>query len=120
MNILIIVPKYNFSIEEDYKYNFPLGLAYISSVIKQTKKHSVTCLNLNHYKGTIEELINRELGSKRYDVACTGGNTLAYPVLKKIVSTVHSHETHPLIILGGPIITSEPKSMFDLANPDIA
>ncbi len=120
MRILIVVPKYNLSINPDYIYSFPLGLAYISSAIKKTKKHIVNCLNLNHYKGTIEEIVNNVLNKEKYDVVCTGGNALAYPILKKITLVVKNHISHPLVILGGPIITSEPEIMFELINTDIA
>ena len=120
MKILIIIPKYNLSINEDYTYTFPLGLAYISSAIKKTNKHSVTCLNLNHYSGTIEKLVTDTLNKEKYDLVCTGGNSLTYHSIKKITTTVQSHINSPQIILGGPIITSEPELMFNLLNPNFA
>lgn len=120
MNILLVVPKYNLSLTEDYNYSFPLGLAYISSVIKQTKKHDVVCLNLNHYSGSVEEIVNNTLNKKNYDLVCTGGNALAHSTLKKIITTAKTHSSHPITILGGPVITSEPNIMFEIINPDIA
>lgn len=119
MKILIAIPKYNLSKDIDYSYNFPLGLSYISSTLK-SKGYEVDCINLNHYCGIVEELINKALNKKKYDVVCSGGNALIFPVLEKITKTVHIHKTHPLVILGGPIITSEPKTMFELLSPDFA
>ena len=66
MKILIAIPKYNLSRDVDYSYNFPLGLSYISSILKNNG-HEVDCINLNHYYGTVEELITKALNKKKYD-----------------------------------------------------
>lgn len=118
MKILIVIPKYNLHIEPDYTYSFPLGLAYISSAIKQTKKHEVDCFNMNHYKGTIEELLKRALIKKNYDVVCSGGNCLTYSLMKKITSISKNHASKPQVIIGGPVMTGEPETMFELIAPD--
>jgi len=119
MNILMAVPKYNLSKKKDYNYSIPLGLAYILATMKKAG-YSVECFNLNHYDGKVEELLNCKLNKKRYDIVCSGGNSLIYPVIKIICDTVNRHVSHPKMIIGGPIITSEPKLMFDLLKPYVA
>ncbi len=62
MKILLIVPKYtykNFKTKPNYHYIFPIGLAYISAILKK-EKFDYDCLNLNHEEGTIEEIIKRK------------------------------------------------------------
>ncbi len=119
MNILIIIPKYNHSSNPDYSYNFPLGLAYISATLKKAG-HSVDCANLNHLKGNVEELVNKFLNRKKYDLVGSGGNAFLYAQLKTIVKTIHSHSSKPYVVIGGPIITSEPLLMFESLGTDFA
>jgi len=120
--ILIVIPRYsitnnNFTNEINYNYNFPLGLGYISSVLKQTDYH-VDCLNLNHHKGYIEDIVTNALCKHNYDYVCTGHVSAGYRIIEKIINTVHIHKSRPKTILGGIIVTSEPELMFNSLNPD--
>ncbi|HAB50793.1 MAG TPA: hypothetical protein DCE80_01210 [Ignavibacteriales bacterium] len=117
MNILIIVPRSNISNEVNYKYLFPLGLAYISSVLKDAG-YDVDCLNLNHYSGTVENLVNSFIISKEYNVICTGGLSTSYKQIKMVTDAVHSSGTKAKLILGGGAISSEPELMFNALKPD--
>lgn len=117
--ILLVVPRYGDCEGVDYNYLFPLGIGYISSVLK-AEGYNVTCLNLNHCKGTIKEIIGGELDKKKFDFVGTGHTGIGYPVVKKILNAVREHKSKPLIILGGPIVTSEPKLMFENLKPDFA
>lgn len=119
MNILLIIPKYNYSVNPDFSYNFPLGLAYISSTLKKAN-YSVDCLNLNHLKGSVEELVTNALNKKKYDLVGSGGNAFLFSQLKTIVKTTHNHSSKPLFVMGGPIITSEPMLMFEALDTDFA
>jgi anaerobic magnesium-protoporphyrin IX monomethyl ester cyclase len=111
MDMLLIVPKYNNKFNEDYEYIFPLGLGYISAALKEAG-HNVDILNLNHYVGTIKDLINEKLNKKKYDFAATGNSAIGYAVIATIIQTVKAHPTSPKIILGGPIITTMPELAF--------
>lgn len=119
MKILLVVPRYNLSNKRNYDYNFPLGLAYISAVMKKAK-YDVDCLNLNYLNGHVNLLMNAKLNSKKYDIVCTGGNALIYPVIELILTSARNHQSHPKTILGGPIITSEPDLIFGALKPDFA
>ena len=118
-NILIIIPKQKATKDEDYSYIFPLGITYISAVLKK-EGYNVDCLNMNHRKGYIEDILTNQLNKKNYDFVGIGSITTAYQVMKKIIDTVKVHKSKPKVILGGLIITSEPETIFKLLNPDYA
>jgi len=114
MKVLLLVPKYTYnnkSPKKNYHYFFPMGLAYISAVLKDTT-HEIDIVNLNHKDGTIEELINFNLNRKEYDVVLSGEMALGYNVIEKMVMAIRKHRSNPKIIIGGAIITSEPHLMI--------
>src|SRR3989339_954769 len=117
MKILIVVPRTIVSDKVNYKYLFPLGLAYISSALKLAG-HDIDCLNLNHYSGTTENLINNYLFSQKYNVICTGGLSTSYKQIKMVTDAVHKSGTDAKLILGGGAISSEPELMFNALKPD--
>lgn len=119
INVLIVIPRYNLTNEINYRYAFPLGLSFISAAMKQAG-YQVDCLNLNHCEGHINTVVNEALSKKAYSYVCTGSNSLLYAVIEKILNAVREHPSHPKIVLGGPIITSEPETIFNALNPDYA
>ena len=119
MKILIVVPRYIFTNKINYEYTFPLGLGYISSVMKQAG-HKVDCLNLNHSDGTTEDLLNRALDKKNYNIVCSGHMGMGYTIIEKIIKTSKIHSSKPKVIIGGAIVTAESKLMFESLKPDFA
>jgi radical SAM superfamily enzyme YgiQ (UPF0313 family) len=118
VKILIIFSRSLGSDGINYSYLFPLGLGYISSVLKQAG-HKVDILNLNHRRGTVENLIREALEiGKRYDFVCTGGLSAHYSQIKIISKAVRSSGTIVGLIVGGGLISSEPELMFNVLNPD--
>lgn len=117
--ILIVVPKYAVSNDINYRYTFPLGLGFISAVLKRAG-YSVDCLNLNHRSGYIKDIVKEVLDKKKYDYVCTGSNSLIYSIIEKILDSVRAHDSKPKTVIGGPIITSEPEAVFNALNPDFA
>jgi len=117
--ILLVVPRYNLTDKVDYNYTFPLGLGYISATLKKDG-YDVTILNLNHCKGTISDVLKKELDRKDYDIVGTGHTGMGYSVVKKIVGFAQEHPSKPKIILGGALITSEPELMVKALRPDFA
>jgi len=121
MEILIVIPKYIYNHlgkEPNYNYFVPIGMGYISSVLKK-EGYSVNCLNLNHFYGTVDEILNKELNSKKYDTICTGGMAINYAIIEKIINISRAHKSNPLVIVGGQIITSEPELMIKSLGFDI-
>ena len=99
---------------------FPLGLAYISAVLKEND-HEVECLNLNHCSGTVGDIVGERLVKKgNYDFVCTGGLSPEYKQIKIVVDAVKRANSGARIIMGGGIMSSEPEIMFHAFNPDFA
>ena len=113
MKILLVVPKYtytNLTKSPNYDYYFPIGLGYIVAVLKK-EGYDIDCLNLNHFYGTIEELLNNQLNKIKYDFVLSGHMGIGYAMIEKIISISKNHPSKPKIIIGGPLITSEPELM---------
>lgn len=121
MKILLVMPKYFYaekSIKPTYNYSFPFGLSYIYSVIKNAG-YDLEAYNLNHEEGKIEDLMNKKLGERKYDIVCTGGMSIDFQVIDSIINTCKSHSSKPIVILGGPIITSNKKLIAENLNFDV-
>ncbi len=119
MKILLVIPRYSLTNKPDYRYAFPLGLGYISSVMKQAG-YEVDCLNLNHLNGSVENLMSEFLDKKIYDIVGSGHIGIGYTAIEKIINSVRNHKSKPKFILGGILITSEPELMFNSLKPDFA
>ncbi|MFC1682208.1 B12-binding domain-containing radical SAM protein [Nanoarchaeota archaeon] len=117
LKILIILPRLIPTIRIDYNYTFPIGLAYISSIIKKIG-YNVDCINLNHFEGTVEEILKKVFEKNTYDVVCTGHTGLGYPVTKEIVEATRKYSPNSKVILGGCLITSEPEVAMTSLKPD--
>ena len=115
--VLLIAPKYLNTEDFNYNYTFPLGLAYVSSVLKNAG-YDVTCFNMNHHKGKFEDILYNELNKEKYDFACTGHTGIGYSIVKKIIEIIRSHPSNPKVVLGGPIVTTEPTLIFNEFKPD--
>jgi len=118
--VLIVVPKYfPGKLEPAYDYIFPLGLAYVASALIH-KGLSVEVLNLNHERGDSVDILKRTLDNSSFFAVCTGGNSLIFNELRKIIVAASAHPSHPLTVLGGIVVTSEPDVVFEAIRPDYA
>ncbi|MFN8607341.1 MAG: radical SAM protein [Vulcanimicrobiota bacterium] len=111
---LLVTPRF---VEKkgDY-YNFPLGLAYISSSLKQAG-FEVECLNLNHYDNA-EAVLRKVIRTREIDVVGTGAISPFYRQVRQIYDV--ARDTRPDIITlgGGGIISSDPTLMLELLEID--
>jgi anaerobic magnesium-protoporphyrin IX monomethyl ester cyclase len=98
-------------------YIMPLGLAYISTVLKKSG-YDVTVLNLNNEEGTVKEILKRVDFYMEYDIAFVGGLSMFYPHIKDIIENTRQFSKNTLIVVGGGIITAQPEIMFKLLQPD--
>lgn len=105
------------STEKVTNYLLPLGLAYISAVLKQAGKE-VTVLNLNNREGLVKTVIRNEMIATEYDVVFLGGLSLFYPHIRDIISYIREYSPKTKIVVGGGIMTAQPEVMFDLLKPD--
>ncbi len=118
MKILIIAIRFNLNTAKaNYHYYLPMGLAYISSVLKKNG-YEVGWLNLNHYDGTVDDIIRKGLAQERYDFILTGGLSIFYPSIKSCVNSIRKYAPHAQIVLGGGAMSSQPELMFNLLKPD--
>jgi radical SAM superfamily enzyme YgiQ (UPF0313 family) len=117
LKVLLIAPRYVLSDKAQYTYTFPLGIAYISAVLKKAN-FDVSCLNINHYDGSTSEIVKAELDKKKYDIVATGHIGMGYPIVESIFKGAKEHVSKPKTILGGAIITSEPQAIFESLKPD--
>ena len=114
-NFLLIAPRYIQWLGQYYE--FPIGLAYISSALK-TEGYQVTCLNLNHYDGTVESLIEKSIKEHQIDIVCTGGLSIHFNKIKLILNVVKAIDPNIMSILGGGIISSDPHTIMNALKPD--
>ena len=117
MKLLLVVPRYNLTNKKDYQYVFPLGLGYISAVLKKNN-FDIDCINLNHLDGKIDFLLSRILSKNKYDYILTGHIGIGYAVIEKIINAARKHLSKPKVILGGSLLTSEPSLIFNALKPD--
>lgn len=119
IKILLVVPRYSSSTQPDYNYVLPIGLGYISSMLKNAG-YNVDCLNLNHLSGDSAEILNKCLNSITYDFVCTGNTAIGYIQTEEIINIAREHPSKPKTILGGIIVTAEPEIVFDALRPTYA
>lgn len=126
--ILIIFPRFDprgnlvpynaNSTDKVYNYLMPVGMAYISSLLKHAG-YAVDVLNLNHIEGLVKDILKVKLADNKYKIVYTGGLSMIYPNIRDIVSYVREYSPDTKIVVGGGIISAQPELMFNLIKPDI-
>lgn len=106
LNFLIVVPRYVSKVGAYYE--FPLGLAYISSALK-SKGFSVFCLNLNHQSDSVATAIKNAIKQYHIDVVCTGGLSPHYHKIDDILKETKKVSPEIITIIGGGLFGSEPE-----------
>ena len=114
MKNLLILSKHKPNDRKDYTYTFPIGICYISSVIKKAG-FQLDCVNLNHY-GNVEEVLKNIL-KENYDNILSGNIFNGYLAIKEMIPIIRKYSPNSKIIIGGSIITCDPLAMEDL-KPD--
>jgi anaerobic magnesium-protoporphyrin IX monomethyl ester cyclase len=115
--ILIIIPRVILSSRDHKKYVMPIGLAYISSVLKRNH-YKVDFLNLNFYGESVEEIIKMSLLKKEYNYVLTGAICTYYFAIKDCVDATRKYTPSSKIILGGGLVSSKPELIFKSLHPD--
>ena len=114
--ILIIVIRYIPTGERQY-YEFPLGLAYVSSSLKRAG-YDVDVLNLNHYDESQLDLIRDFMTRNKYGHVLTGGLSAHYQQVKSVVDDVRKSDPAAKVIVGGGVMTATPELMYRYIQPD--
>ena len=89
-------------------YTFPIGLAYVVSYMKH-KGFNVFCLNLCHSDYPIEQQLRKCIEDYHIDVVCTGAMSFYWNEVSDVVETVKKINPGIITVVGGAIITSDPK-----------
>jgi len=125
MTLLIIIPKYsdsysylNNQTSRRYIPHFiPLGLAYISAVLKQNG-YETDILNLNLYEASFDTLINKTLSNKEYTFMLSGGLSTHFNTVRDCVNLTRRYSAATKIILGGGLVSSQPELINRVLEPD--
>ena len=115
MNILLVVPRYSEKWGEFYQ--FPLGLGYIASAMKNAG-HTVTGLNLNHHQGAIEDLVATKIAALQPDVCATGGLSPFLDLAQTIFTASRKAKPGIINIAGGGMVSGEPGVILDVMDID--
>ena len=94
MKLLVVMPRYHSGSKPDYHYVYPLGIGYVTAVLKRAGHH-VDCVNLNHLAGPVDEILIPFLTSspEPYDFVLTGATSVYYTQVKAVVEAVRRSGT---------------------------
>lgn len=115
MHILLVVPRYSAWGEF---YQIPLGLGYIASAMRRAG-HKVTSLNLNHYHGTVKDLVAAKVAEIDPDVCATGSLAPFLSALKSIFSAARQAKHGIVNIAGGGLVSGEPEMSLRVLDIDV-
>ncbi len=116
LNYLLVAPRVVQTTGDGYA--FPLGLAYISAMLK-SRGYSVFTTNLNHVDGVQKEILKQLFDEYQINVLGTGGLSFQYSTLIDIVRAAKEIKPDIITIVGGGIISAEPDvAMKALAYAD--
>lgn len=116
MKILIVAPKYT-AAKGDF-YQFPLGLGYISAVLKKAG-HQVHCLNLNHSNEDPVVLVENAVRAFKPDACATGGLSPFLPNIANIFSAARRAKPEIINIAGGGALSADPEAGPQVMDIDV-
>lgn len=115
MKFLIAVPR--FITRPGQYYEFPLGLAYISSALKQAG-HEVHTLNLNHSNSSPSDAVAGAIRDFDPDVCASGTLSPHYAQVKTIFEAARAAKPSVVNIAGGGVFSGDPELMSRVLDID--
>src|SRR5579871_120787 len=115
MKILLVAPRFVESAGDFYQ--FPLGLGYISAVLKKNG-HDVRCLNANHSSLALDELVDQSVRDFTPDVCATGALSPFMPQVQQIFTAARRAKREIINIAGGGVLSSDPEAGPSLMDID--
>lgn len=115
MKFLLVAPK---QVGKGRSYGFPLGIAYISSSLKQAG-YEVQCINMNHTDEPAEAVIGRAVAAFDPDVCGSGSTSLYHQQVKDIFDAARKAKPSIVNVAGGGLVSSAPAIALKLVNADI-
>ncbi|HEY1182788.1 MAG TPA: cobalamin-dependent protein [Bryobacteraceae bacterium] len=115
MRILIVAPRY-IKVPGEF-YQFPLGLGYISAVLKE-EGHDVFCLNSNKSDVPISQLVHQAVRSYSPDICAAGAISPFLRQVKEIFKAARAAKPEIFNIVGGGVLSSDPEAALRLIDAD--
>ncbi|MBF0282922.1 MAG: B12-binding domain-containing radical SAM protein [Magnetococcales bacterium] len=115
MRILLIMPRFA---SPHQPYDFPLGIAYVSSALKRAG-HEVRCINLNTRWRPTAEVVMEEARRFRPKLCATGGLASSLGDLREILAAAKGVDARIVTLLGGGLLTSDPETVARLIPFDV-
>jgi radical SAM superfamily enzyme YgiQ (UPF0313 family) len=115
MKVLIVAPRY-IDVLGDF-YQFPLGLGYISAVLKK-HGHDVFCLNTNKSDTPISQLVHQTVRSFSPDICATGAISPYLLQIKRIFRAARAAKPEIFTVAGGGVLSSDPEAALRLLDVD--
>ncbi len=114
MKILLAIPNFG---RKGLTYNFPLGIAYISSALKAAG-HQVHCLNLNHGNEADQDAIVKAVQRVDPDIFGAGALSPYFEGVKRIFSIARQAKPAIFNLAGGGVFSSSPDAMVHKIDID--
>lgn len=114
MKILLASTQF---VRAGYPYQFPQGIAYVASSLKQTS-HEVHCLNLNHLDLSPSEAIAEAVRDIQPDVFGTGTLSFFMGQAREMLDSARRAKPDVVTVLGGGIFSAAPEDMLHMLDVD--
>jgi len=112
------MPKNSSRGETTHDRIFPLGIAYISSSLKQAG-HKVYTINLEYYDDDTYTAIKKLSLANKINVVGVGGLSRDFRKIKDVIDATRKTDHNIITIVGGGIISADPEPSMDALGADI-
>ncbi|MDL2207708.1 B12-binding domain-containing radical SAM protein [Desulfovibrio sp. OttesenSCG-928-M16] len=106
MKHLLIMPRFGQSANDPYI--FPLGIAYLSSMLKKAG-YEVYNLNLNNSDTSIKDIVAESILKHDIDIVAVGGLSPHFTQIRTICDTAKKVKPRIVTIVGGGLLTATPE-----------
>jgi len=94
-------------------YQFPLGIPYVSSCMKQNGLNVYT-LNMNHEERDVQSALEDYIQKHDIGMVLTGELSFQYNAIKEILKAAKDYDSAIVTVAGGGIITSAPEAGMEV------
>lgn len=116
MRILIVVPRYVDKVGDFYQ--FPLGLGYVGSAMREAG-HDVVCVNCNNVDAPPARQVGDAVRTHRPDVVATGGLSPFLAQLQTIFRAAKEAGPNVITLAGGGALSADPKPALKALGADV-
>ena len=118
MNYLLVMPKKLSTAQTSPAILYPIGIAYVSSAMKQAG-YSVFTVNLDFPERDAISVLRELLPAHNIDIVCTGGLSPDYNKIKEVIDAARMINPKIITVVGGGIIGSDPETAMHVLDVDI-